>query len=280
MYIYIAINKVNGKVYIGQTTKTVEERKQKHFQIARSEIKGGKVSTYFHDAIRKYGEGAFKFIQIDEASSIEELNEKEKFWIDVFQSTNSEIGYNTDLGGKNYIRQSTTIEKLRESTSSLHKTNKNYHDSTVQGLRKGTEVWREICKSRRIEKVCPICGNKFYLPPNEAKKRTYCSYNCAAVGNVDVSIKNFKEASRLNHERKVMQNVEIANTIYDWAKANRELVLGCPYNSISTTLNGLRDVIKQKYGFVDWRTICSAIGCRYKKRFLQELKNYLNENIC
>lgn len=281
MYIYIAINKVNENVYVGQTTKTVEQRKQKHFQEARSESNGTRrKSSYFHNAIRKYGEDAFEFMQLDEASSLEELNEKERFWIEAFHATDSMFGYNLDSGGNNNKRHSTTIEKLRESTQTLHRTSESYRNSSILGLRKGTEVWKEICRGRRIELTCPVCGRKFYLPPNEAKKRTYCSYECSVVGNTEIFAAHIKLASRLKHERKELQNIEISDTIYNWAREHRELVLNCPYNKISTTLCGLQEVIKQQYGLVDWRTIGSAIGCTSKRCLLQKLKQYLNENIC
>jgi group I intron endonuclease len=50
MIIYKATNKINGKVYIGQTTRSLEERIKGHlFDATRNSI------FYFHKAIRKYG---------------------------------------------------------------------------------------------------------------------------------------------------------------------------------------------------------------------------------
>lgn len=49
MLIYKATNKINGKIYIGQTHKSLEERKMCHKHDSKN------IDTYFYRAIRKYG---------------------------------------------------------------------------------------------------------------------------------------------------------------------------------------------------------------------------------
>ncbi len=90
--VYKVQNKENGKVYIGATTKTVEERKQDHIQ--KSEIGTG---SYFQEAIGTYGPGAFSWEQIDTANDINELATKEKQYNIEYKSL--ENGYNSDCGG-------------------------------------------------------------------------------------------------------------------------------------------------------------------------------------
>lgn len=93
--IYKATNKVNGKVYIGQTVKTLEARIIGHLSSSRS---GKYPSNYFFRAMNKYGEDAFQWEEIDHADTPEELNEKEIYWID-FYNSNGEGGYNLTDGG-------------------------------------------------------------------------------------------------------------------------------------------------------------------------------------
>ena len=50
MLIYLITNDVNNKVYVGQTTKSLEERIQGH----RSAMVSG-VDTHIYRAMRKYG---------------------------------------------------------------------------------------------------------------------------------------------------------------------------------------------------------------------------------
>ena len=88
MVIYKIVNNLNGMPYIGQTTKTVAERVQRHIN-GRSKI--GK-------AIRKYGKENFTIEVIDHATNQQELDELERYWIAFFNAR--ENGYNTLLGGK------------------------------------------------------------------------------------------------------------------------------------------------------------------------------------
>ena len=94
MIVYKATNKLNDKVYIGITTKTLKHRMSIHKR--DSKVK----NTYFYKAIRKYGFDNFVWEEIDTASTIEELHEKEIYYIKQYDSfDNKENGYNTTSGG-------------------------------------------------------------------------------------------------------------------------------------------------------------------------------------
>ena len=91
MIIYKITNKINGKIYIGQTIYTIEHRISGHLH--------SKDSTRFHNALRKYGIENFSIEVIDNAFTQEELNEKEIFWIKEYDSMNPNVGYNSTPGG-------------------------------------------------------------------------------------------------------------------------------------------------------------------------------------
>lgn len=95
MLIYKATNLINGKVYIGQTTKSLEERKAYHKRDAK------RINTYFYRAINKYGWENFKWeILEDDISTREDLDDREKYYISLYDSfDNKEKGYNTQSGG-------------------------------------------------------------------------------------------------------------------------------------------------------------------------------------
>lgn len=100
--IYLTINLVNHKVYIGQTTTDRE-----------SYIGSGK---YIKKAIKKYGKDKFsKTILISGIKTIVELNYWEDFYIRLFNATNPKIGYNAKAGGRNgtFEHSKESIEKIR-----------------------------------------------------------------------------------------------------------------------------------------------------------------------
>ncbi len=90
--IYMHKNKINGKVYIGQTKRNLTKR------WGRNGI-GYKDSPIFWKAIQKYGWDNFEHILIAEDLTKEEANILEKDYIKQYQSTNPNYGYNIDLGG-------------------------------------------------------------------------------------------------------------------------------------------------------------------------------------
>lgn len=97
--IYRFKNKVNGKVYIGQTTKPLRKRVIQHMTNSRPTTNVKK--TYFHNALNKYGFENFDLDIIERCASQEELDEREIYWIAYYRSTDKKYGYNTDTGGRN-----------------------------------------------------------------------------------------------------------------------------------------------------------------------------------
>ena len=90
--IYKAQNIENGSVYIGATTKSIYERMLDHIDRA-NRGESGKLQ----EAISTYGAEAFSWEQIDTASSVDELAQKEKGY--VLEYDCKENGYNGDSGG-------------------------------------------------------------------------------------------------------------------------------------------------------------------------------------
>ena len=105
MIIYKITNKINGKLYIGQTTRTIERRFRDHCTSSKSAISL---------AISKYGKENFSIEVIYEASSLEELNIKEIEFIKQFNSI-SPNGYNLREGGDNSSFGEETRKRMSES---------------------------------------------------------------------------------------------------------------------------------------------------------------------
>ena len=92
--VYLILNKVNGKKYVGQTIKPLKVRFNGHM------IK--KDNTLIHNAICKYGKENFYCGVIKTCESKEELDYWEKFFIAALKSKKP-YGYNLTDGGEGFI---------------------------------------------------------------------------------------------------------------------------------------------------------------------------------
>lgn len=85
MYIYKIINKINGRWYIGKTIGNNPNY-----------MGSGKL---LKQAYKKYGLDSFEKIILEECDSVEELNDREIFWINSTNATSNPMSYNLVEGG-------------------------------------------------------------------------------------------------------------------------------------------------------------------------------------
>ena len=100
--IYLARNKVNDKVYVGQTISSLRRRRNGHIHAA---LQGS--SLYFHRALRKYGIENFEWsvLEVIPDATQEALNDREVNYIAEYQSNQPMRGYNMTKGGDAYGEQ-------------------------------------------------------------------------------------------------------------------------------------------------------------------------------
>ena len=92
--IYIIKNLINNKVYIGQTIQKLSKRFNGHCCYSKTDKS---INMYIKRAIHKYGRENFS-IELLEECNIEDLNQREQYWIKKYDSYNN--GYNLTLGGQ------------------------------------------------------------------------------------------------------------------------------------------------------------------------------------
>lgn len=108
-FVYIIRNTVNDKVYIGQTTQSIEERFKQHLKPSTTKTKG---SYKIYNDMRKYGKENF-YIELLEIVDIDKLNERECYFIEYYDSYKN--GYNSTRGGNSKeISTITDIELLKK----------------------------------------------------------------------------------------------------------------------------------------------------------------------
>lgn len=94
MIIYKITNKINGKIYIGITTVTLEQRWKQHIQYGKT------CDRHLYNSMRKYGIENFTIEEIDNTDNFKELGELERYYIKLYNSQDSLLGYNITAGGE------------------------------------------------------------------------------------------------------------------------------------------------------------------------------------
>ncbi|MBB5066139.1 NUMOD3 domain-containing DNA-binding protein [Granulicella mallensis] len=110
-YIYLVRNRINGKVYIGQTARTIEHRWKQH----KKEARAVRSNAHLYCAMRKHGLESFDIVCLHQAFSKAELDDMERRAIFTHDSMNPDFGYNRTEGGANGKRSDETCKKLSES---------------------------------------------------------------------------------------------------------------------------------------------------------------------
>ena len=111
--IYCVRNRINGKLYVGQTSAPIEKRWTEH----KSHAKRTRTTSLLHQAIRKYGADAFHVCTLEEVSSPQLSDEAERSWIVKFGSNEQGVGYNLTDGGnvfRHTIRSKAKISLLKK----------------------------------------------------------------------------------------------------------------------------------------------------------------------
>jgi group I intron endonuclease len=110
--VYKLTNTVNNKIYIGITSIGTGRRYKLHCYKAESG------SSYaLHQAIREYGKDKFTATILEFCDSAEQLRERERYFIALFDATNPNIGYNTTAGGEYFE----VTQEMREALSKAQK---------------------------------------------------------------------------------------------------------------------------------------------------------------
>lgn len=103
--VYEITNMVNGKKYIGITSRSIEERFQEHI----SRAKAGMRNNRLYIAMRKYGIKSFVVRNIMQTTGEDEVRELETKYINKCDSYKN--GYNCNLGGHGFLTFPDEIKK-------------------------------------------------------------------------------------------------------------------------------------------------------------------------
>jgi group I intron endonuclease len=220
MIIYKTTNLINGKFYVGQDSKNDPDYLGSGVLIKK--------------AIEKYGRENFKKEVLEQCITKEKLDERETYWIDVFNSTNLEIGYNIlKIGNSSlgYKHVDETKKKMKESRrgrklSESHK--KNISKSSI-----GRKV-SEITRQKISKKLKGITRTEEHIlkisQANKGKIRSEAHKNAIRLANIG-RIKSDEELAKIikAHSKMILQYDLDGKFIKEWESAieiKRKLNIG------------------------------------------------------
>jgi hypothetical protein len=171
-YIYMTINLVEDKIYIGQRGSIcIPEEDNTYLGSGRK----------FQEVLKEFGRKNFSKT-ILEKCSFEDLRDREKFWVAFYESNNPKIGYNLTSGGSNgstYTKE--VCERLSESTTNYFKNPKNREKQS-----KNTTNYFSIIENRENQSkiqlsqpifICTYCSRRVRGQGSFNKHQKYCDKN-------------------------------------------------------------------------------------------------------
>lgn len=177
--VYMHTNKTNNKVYVGITSRSPEKRWDYGC--------GYRGQKYFYNAIKKYGWDNFEHIIFAENLTQSEACTMERCLIALYQTNNSNYGYNLSAGGEGGAtgirwsdeRKKHLSEKLKGRIFSAETKKK------ISEARKGSHVSEETKKKLSEQRVGEL--NNFYgkthteetrkIMSDKAKQRDKTTFN-------------------------------------------------------------------------------------------------------
>ena len=216
MIIYKATNNINGKIYVGQTTKSLETRIKRHLQSVRAGS-----DTHFHQALRKYGKDNFTFEIVCEVSSKAELNRLETYYISKWNTI--KLGYNMVDGGSNNVMFNKQIKQKQDAIMQTNEV-RNKISNTMKQYRKShpfsEETRRKISESQKGRKLdearrkqCDTRSIGCYCILEDGSKLNFHSYRDAWKWWSTI-YNPFDTKAECLYQRKIKQSIQFGYYTY------------------------------------------------------------------
>lgn len=190
-FIYITTNHVNGKKYIGQKNYDT-------YGHWKNYLGSGIV---LKSAIKKYGASSFSKEIIEECKTVEELNEREKYWIEYYNAVKSDEFYNLALGGDGGNTITGYTDEQKETLS-----------NKLSAMRKGVvNLGKNNGSARKV-----ICLNTMKCFDTIVEASEFYNIDKDAIQQACSPKSNRKTAGIINGERGVWEYYE-ENKIYEYA---------------------------------------------------------------
>lgn len=132
--IYLIRNKVNNKVYVGSTVKSLRSRLKRHLIILRLNKHH---SAHLQRAYNKYGKESFEFKILEIVDNKNNILQREQYWIDYYKSTglyNISPTAGSALGIKASEERLAKMRKLKPSEETKRKISISLKERYKEGM--------------------------------------------------------------------------------------------------------------------------------------------------
>ena len=157
--VYLHINKINNKKYVGITCLPLELRWGKNGNGYKKQVK-------FYRAIKKYGWDNFEHIVLFTNLSEIAAKQKERELIKKYNTTSSKFGYNVTIGGDGYTKYETKEEAI---AADRQNTRQWYLDHRQEQIAKATAYAKDHTDEiKEYRQIYNIQHAKYFKAKNKA----------------------------------------------------------------------------------------------------------------
>lgn len=244
MIIYKATNLVNNKVYIGQTIHSLTHRRKQH---ERSWSYGR--DYLFPRAINKYGTNNFEWEVLYTTNDLKDLNEKECYYINLYDSTNPNKGYNIKAGGNN----SSLPDSVKEKISNAQKGELNHMYGKTGELNHSSKKVKNVTTGEIFGSAME-CANKLQI--NHSHVSAVCRGDRGSTNNmifryIDDSGNIIEPNKETQVKAKRVQNIDTGE-IFESASDAEKHCSGKKNGNISKVCKGTRKLFAgYRWGYID-----------------------------
>lgn len=189
--IYKVLNIINNKSYVGQTRKTLDQRRIGH----KTHV--NRYKHHFYLAIRKYSWENFKWSVLEQDVPIKDLNDREIYWIQKLDTFKN--GYNSTSGGGQSVVLSEEVKKKISSSLKGHQhsnkskkkmsvshTGKKYSQKRIDKVSQDWKITTPAGKVITIRNLRKFCRENNLLPSKmsevaASKSSHHKNYRCEKI---------------------------------------------------------------------------------------------------
>jgi group I intron endonuclease len=207
--IYKIENKINGKVYIGQSGN-IKERWYNH----KSELKHNRhCNRYLQSACNKYGLDNFEFSIIEECS-MDIIDEREIYWIAYYDSCNTEFGYNLSTGGDSPSRGVKLTQEQKDYMSKAKNPEQvvqiDFNGNVVKVWRSATHAQRTL-NNIRARSILQCARHVVY------QANGYIWFYKKEYDQIDFNVEKYMLEHKRYFDIPIMQYDLYGNLIKEWS---------------------------------------------------------------